>query len=437
MRKYNKVNLIFFKFAGDKPKQNKLTPLIVSAIIITIAAAFFSVAKTALLRKDSLVYDIDLKNKTIEEGAILKPGGNPQFCIMFLSGCEKIFSGAAMVCAVLIAWKLPLQYLWEYIVATLIMCALSVVFGKILPTCPAVRRANKTLRTIMPLTNITATWLYPIIYISHLPAVYAVCIIKKYNKKQCTKAIELLIPKFEEQEKRETVEEDYKILKNALDFTNVKLRECIVPRNEIIACEIHDDISVITEKFVESGVSKIPIYKDKIDNIVGYVNVSAMFKNPESIGKVMINVIAVPETMTAEKLLNLFIKSHKSVAIVIDEYGGTAGMLTPEDIIEEITGEIEDEHDVQEFLERSTGNGDYLFSGRLEIDYLNEKYNFNIPESEDYETLAGYIIKLCENIPQSGEEVYDKNFKMKILQVNKTKINVVKFSVNENKTEER
>ena len=112
-------------------------------------------------------------------------------------------------------------------------------------------------------------------------------------------------------------------------------------------------------------------------------------------------------------------------------------MLTPEDIIEEITGEIEDEHDVQEFLERSTGNGDYLFSGRLEIDYLNEKYNFNIPESEDYETLAGYIIKLCENIPQSGEEVYDKNFKMKILQVNKTKINVVKFSVNENKTEER
>ena len=162
----------------------------------------------------------------------------------------------------------------------------------------------------------------------------------------------------------------------------------------------------------------------------GYVNALSLFKNPTSIKSILTNAIEVPETMTAEQLFKLFIKRRLSVAIVIDEYGGTAGMLTVEDIIEEITGEIEDEHDNQALIEKQTAPDEYILSGRLEIDYINEKYQIGLPKSDEYETLAGYILKLNEDIPKYGDEITDGPFCMKILQVKRPKIEIIRLRVN-------
>ncbi|PKQ60781.1 hemolysin [Labilibaculum filiforme] len=215
---------------------------------------------------------------------------------------------------------------------------------------------------------------------------------------------------------------DIKIFRNALDFSKVKLRECIVPRNEIEAMEINGEIDQLTQRFIETGFSRILIYKDSIDNIVGYVHSSVIFKNPQSIKSGLTNIIIVPETMPAHKLLNLFTQEHKSVAIVVDEFGGTAGMVTIEDIMEEIFGEIEDEHDDIDLEEQKISDTEYILAGRLEIDYLNDKYELNLPGSEDFETLNGYLIYTYESIPKYNETIRIEKFNFKILEVSNTRV---------------
>ena len=201
------------------------------------------------------------------------------------------------------------------------------------------------------------------------------------------------------------IEHDVKLFQNALDFTKVKLRECIIPRNEIIALELNSPVEKLKEKFIETGFSKILIYKDSIDNIIGYAQSTELFHKPISISSMLKNLVIVPETMTANKLLNSFMKEHKSIALVVDEFGGTSGIVTIEDIIEEIFGEIEDEHDSTDFKEEQISETEFIFSGRLEIDYINEKYNLGISEEEEFETIAGYILHYHEEIPTEGEKI--------------------------------
>ncbi|MDQ1772146.1 DUF21 domain-containing protein [Labilibaculum sp. A4] len=222
---------------------------------------------------------------------------------------------------------------------------------------------------------------------------------------------------------------DIKIFRNALDFSKVKLRECIVPRNEIEAMEINGDISSLTQRFIETGYSRILIYKDSIDNIVGYIHSSIIFKNPQSIKAGLSNIIIVPETMPAHKLLNLFTREHKSVAVVVDEFGGTAGMVTIEDIMEEIFGEIEDEHDDVDLEEQKISDTEYIFAGRLEIDYLNDKYELNLPVSEDFETLNGFLIFTHESIPTYNETIRIENFNFKILEVSNTRVIKIRLTI--------
>ncbi|WP_320017774.1 hemolysin family protein [Labilibaculum manganireducens] len=222
---------------------------------------------------------------------------------------------------------------------------------------------------------------------------------------------------------------DIKIFRNALDFSKVKLRECIVPRNEIEAMEISGDISSLTQRFIETGYSRILIYKDSIDNIVGYIHSSVIFKNPQSIKAGLSNIIIVPETMPAHKLLNLFTREHKSVAVVVDEFGGTAGMVTIEDIMEEIFGEIEDEHDDVDLEEQKISDTEYIFAGRLEIDYLNDKYELNLPVSEDFETLNGFLIFTHESIPMNNETIRIENFSFKILEVSNTRVVKIRLTI--------
>ncbi len=232
-------------------------------------------------------------------------------------------------------------------------------------------------------------------------------------------------------EKKENIESEVKLFKNALDFSKVKLREIMVPRTEIEMMDINSTINELRQKFVETGYSRIIFYDENIDNIVGYVHSSVIFKNPESVKPYLNNVLIVPETMPANKLLSTFIREHRSIAIVVDEFGGTSGMVTSEDILEEIFGEIEDEHDTIDVIEKKISDNEYVFSGRSEIDLINEKYHINLPESEDFETLAGFILYHHESIPKINSLIKIGVFQFKILKATNTKIELVKLTITE------
>jgi len=228
------------------------------------------------------------------------------------------------------------------------------------------------------------------------------------------------------------VETEIKLFKNALDFSKVKLREIMIPRPEIEMLEMGTSINELRQKFVETGYSRILIFKENSDNIIGYVHSSVLFHNPQSFEPFIKKVLIVPETMPANKLLSTFIQEHRSIAIVVDEFGGTSGMVTSEDILEEIFGEIEDEHDVRDIIERKINDNEYIFSGRAEIDLLNEKYFFELPETEEFETLAGYILYYHESIPKINSIIKIGKFHFKILKATNTKIELVKLTISEN-----
>jgi CBS domain containing-hemolysin-like protein len=195
--------------------------------------------------------------------------------------------------------------------------------------------------------------------------------------------------------------------------------------------DVNSSIGELRQKFVETGYSRILFFKENIDNIIGYVHSSVIFQNPEAIQPYIQNVLIVPETMPANKLLSTFIKEHRSIAIVVDEFGGTSGMVTSEDILEEIFGEIEDEHDTSDIIEKKISDTEFIFSGRFEIDLLNEKYFLDLPETEEFETLAGLILFYHENIPKINSLIKIGKFHFKILKVTNTKIELVKLTLSE------
>ena len=231
--------------------------------------------------------------------------------------------------------------------------------------------------------------------------------------------------------KNESAETEVKLFKNALDFSKVKLREIMVPRTEIEMLDLNSTMDELRQRFVETGYSRIIFYDQNIDNIVGYVHSSVIFKNPESFKPFINNVLIVPETMPANKLLSTFIREHRSIAIVVDEFGGTSGMVTSEDILEEIFGEIEDEHDTTDIIEKKISDTEFIFSGRSEIDLINEKYQINLPETEDFETLAGLILYHYESIPKINSVLKIGAFQFKILKATNTRIELVKLTITE------
>ncbi|MEI6822318.1 MAG: hemolysin family protein [Bacteroidota bacterium] len=225
------------------------------------------------------------------------------------------------------------------------------------------------------------------------------------------------------------IKQELQMFQNAIDFKSVKIRECMIPRNEIVAIDINDTIAELKDKFIETSLSRILIYEGTIDNITGFVHSHDILKNPDKINKVIKPIIYVPETLLANNLLTMFTEKRMSVAVVVDEFGGTSGMITTEDVIEEIIGEINDEYDVDELTEKKIADDEYIFAGRLEIDYLNDKYQLNLPESEDYETLAGLIIHYKESIPDLDDEIITDNFIFKILEASETKIEKVNLKI--------
>ncbi len=231
----------------------------------------------------------------------------------------------------------------------------------------------------------------------------------------------------------DNLDNEIKLFRNALDFSKVKLREIMVPRTEMIALDIEStNLEEIRQRFIETGYSRILFYKENIDNIIGYIHHSIIFTNPESIRPNLKKVLIVPETMPANKLLGLFIQQHRSIAIVVDEFGGTSGMVTSEDILEEIFGEIEDEHDTIDLVDNKLADNEYVLSARMELDFLNEKYNLGFPDDENFETLAGYILFHHESIPKINSEIQIGNHLFKILKASNTRIELVNLKILEN-----
>ncbi len=225
------------------------------------------------------------------------------------------------------------------------------------------------------------------------------------------------------------VDSEIQIFQNALEFHKVKAREIMVPRTEIIAVDLHQSVTNLKEAFVETGFSKILVYKNSLDDIIGYVNAFELFKKPRTIKSILLPVEIVPESMIINDVLNVLMKKRKSIAVVVDEYGGTSGIITVEDVVEELFGEIEDEHDNQELLEEKIKDNQFNFSARLEVDYLNEEYNLDIPKEEAYETLGGFIIYHTESIPEADDEIIVDHLKIKINKVSSTKIDDVLLEV--------
>ena len=226
------------------------------------------------------------------------------------------------------------------------------------------------------------------------------------------------------------IDNEVQIFQNALDFSDSKARDIMVPRIELYSLEIHDYVSKLREIFVSTGFTKILIYKNTIDDIIGYVHAHDLFKNPKTIKSMLLPVEFVPESILIKDLLSILTKKRKSIAIILDEYGGTSGMITVEDIVEELFGEIDDEFDVSDLIEIQLEADNYNFSARLEVDYINEQYNLDLPESEDYGTLGGLIVHYTEEIPKLGEEVIIEKYLFKIIDVSDTKINTVSLIIN-------
>ncbi|MGC9471394.1 MAG: hemolysin family protein [Bacteroidales bacterium] len=228
-------------------------------------------------------------------------------------------------------------------------------------------------------------------------------------------------------EGEEQANHDFKILRNVLDFAEVRVRDCMIPRPEIIAVEEKTGTRELQQIFNETGLSKILVYRETIDNITGYVNVKDLFRNPKTIRSKITPISIVPESMPANKLLAGLMKEKKSIAVVVDEFGGISGLVTVEDILEEIFGEIEDEHDFIRLVEKRINDREYIFSGRLEIDYLNEKYHLGIPETDDYDTIAGFVLYHYEDIPSLNETIRIDRYEFKILKVSRTRLELVKL----------
>ena len=221
---------------------------------------------------------------------------------------------------------------------------------------------------------------------------------------------------------------DTDLFDNALNLHNTKVRQCLVPRKEIIGLEVKSSMETVREKFIDTKLSKLIVYENNIDHIIGYVHQLDMFKNPENLETVLLPIPAVPESMSATDLISRFTKERKSIAWVVDEFGGTAGIVTMEDVLEEIFGEIHDEYDSEEFVEKRLAEDEYIFSGRLELDYLAKKYDLEFPDNES-ETLSGYVISHHETIPKQKERIIIDDYEFDILSVSDTRIEMVKLKV--------
>ena len=406
-------------------------------LICLLLSAFFSGMEIAFVASNKLRIEIDKTDKSISQTLIdLFISNSGMYITTMLVGNNVVMVIYGIFMKDYLSGYLGFLHLslgMKVLVETLITTLIILVFAEFLPKTLFRLRPNAFLRVFAVPVFLFYLLFFPITYFSVWLGGVLLRIVtgKKMEQKEPNKAfgkIDLnnLIEEGEVSDEKNEEIHEIKLFRNALDFSEVKLRECIVPRTDLVALPIDANRKELTDLFVQTGLSRILIYKENIDNIIGYVHSSSLFKNPATIEQALSGVIIVPETMSASHLLNLFIKQQRSIAVVVDEFGITAGIVTIEDIMEEIFGEIEDEHDHPSLKEEVVSDHEYIFSGRLEVDYLNEKYDLNLPENEEYETLAGYILYFNESIPAEGEKILINNVVFEVLSVKNARIEEVK-----------
>ncbi|WP_302576391.1 hemolysin family protein [Phocaeicola barnesiae] len=322
------------------------------------------------------------------------------------------------------------------IIQTIISTLIILVTGEFLPKMLFKINPNITLRLFAIPTYICYVVLYPISrFASTLSAGLLYLTGTRINKEDTDKAFTkvdldyFIQSSIEESGNQKEIDTEVKIFQNALDFSTIKIRDCMIPRTEIIAVDQEASLEELKETFIENGVSKIIVYKDDIDNIIGYIHSSEMFKGINDWRKNIRTIPIVPETMSAHKLMKLFMQQKRSLAIVVDEFGGTAGIVALEDLVEEILGDIEDEHDTNSTIAKAIGENEYILSGRLEIEKANEEFGLNLPEKDDYQTIGGLILHEYQSFPKVHEIITVGNFQFKIIKVTATKIELVKLKV--------
>jgi CBS domain containing-hemolysin-like protein len=321
------------------------------------------------------------------------------------------------------------------IVQSIIASMLILIVAEFLPKVLFRINPNQVLNVFAFPTAIIFYLFYPFIYLYISVSEFVIKIftqIRPTHENPVVNVIDLdqYIKEFSpENQKQDEIQQEILMFQNAIDFRSIKLRECMVPRTEIVALEINDSIANLRNAFINSGHSKIPVYTGSIDNIVGYTHSTDLFKNPTSVKSILRPIIVVPETMLANVALSMFIQQNRSIAVVVDEFGGTSGIITMEDVIEEIFGEINDEFDTEDLTERQISNHEFIFSARLEIDYINENYSLVLPESEEYETLAGLIIYYHQSIPDINDRIKMGSFVFVILEATETRIEKVKLII--------
>jgi CBS domain containing-hemolysin-like protein len=412
-------------------------------IFSLVFSAFFSGMEIAFVSSNNLKIELD-KGKGLISGKILSRfNKNPSRFIGALllgNNIALVIYGIAMADLLepVINSILPADFRSEsltLLIQTIVATLIILLTAEFLPKVLFRQNPNKILNVFAIPVFLFYYLFLPVIFIFTGLAAWLLRIIfgiKSLEQAYVFSAIDLndYISRFTgEHSDKDEVSHEIQMVQNALDFSNVKLRACMVPRPEIMAMDENETIDELRNAFIETGYSKILIYKETIDNIIGYTHSSDMFKNPKDIKSITRSAFYVPETMLANDVLTMFFKQHKSIAIVVDEFGGTAGIVTMEDIIEEILGEIEDEYDEDELIERKISENEYVFSGRLEIDYLNERYNLDLPQSDDYETIAGFIISKHESIPALNEEIPIEKFLFTILQASENRIDQVRLKI--------
>ncbi|MCX6202372.1 MAG: hemolysin family protein [Bacteroidetes bacterium] len=333
-----------------------------------------------------------------------------------------------------IAWN-PLEVENEYlklVIDTIISTFVVLVFGEFIPKAIFKARNDKLIAFFAPVADFFHTLLQPLasVFVSIAQWILTYIFnVRVNNKNEAFSKVDL--EHFFQQTKdqdEENQELNTELFENALSLPLVKIRQCLVPRTEIEGADIHTSIEDLKQQFIKTQLSKLVIYDDSVDSILGYVHQIDLFKRPATIQEILHPIIAVPESMSATDLINKFTKERKSIAWVVDEFGGTAGIVTMEDVLEEIFGEIRDEYDVEEFVEKQLAADEFIFSGRLELDYLKEKYELDFPENES-ETLSGYIINKHEAIPKQKATIIVDHYQIDVLTVSDTRIEMVKLKI--------
>lgn len=418
-----------------------MTGFIILIVLTIVLSAFFSGMEIAFISSNKFKIEIDNKQGYLP-GRILSNFN--KFPSKFISSLLVGNNIVLVIYGTMMA-KLLEPQIREYVsnefsvllIQTFISTLLILITGEFLPKALFRNHANAMLNVFAVPAYAFYQLLYPLVFITTSISEWVIKNILRVQLKQEQQSFgrldlhNYLNEANSTSKEAEEIDTEIKIFQNALSFSDVKVRECMIPRTEIIAVSSDESIDELRNMFIETGLSKILVYKENIDNITGYVHSFDLFKKPETIREIIFPIPNVPETMPAKELLRVFMQQHRSIAVVVDEFGGTAGMVTIEDVVEEIFGEIEDEHDVDELVETKISEREYIFSARLEIDYLNNEYGFNLPISDEYETLGGLLLKHHESIPEKGEEITVDKYLFTVVEAGGTTIEQVNMKITE------